>query len=252
MSEHNRDRNCLTLAQMDLLCQHGQESDSFKHLRAHLKHCTLCAEAFEGFKKIHADSGQDRIFDTINHTVRTKIKQLHPNSRKLYRVLAAAAVLLLVLLPTISSILNRVNNERLFQRFFTMCPIQTVELDGTIQAALVSYQRQDYSKTAKLLYNLLQTDPDNRVAHFYLGVIRLGEDESRQAIYHLSMATLDKRFFSIANWYLGLAHVRNDSKGIAIDKFRSVKGEYETESSTITHELTAQKLILKAPSVWFR
>ena len=249
--------SCLSLGQMLWLRNLPAGRDSMTEQHSHIDSCPLCREAFEGFKQIGYDDSLKSDLTFIKQSLHEKVQNKKSRPTKFQILLAAAVLLFIGLISTLQYHSGKPKNERLFQEFFTMVPIQWNSQQNdrsgkTLQLALAAYEAGDYVRTASVLFHLLETEPDNRIAHFYLGIIRLGENRSRQAIYHLSMATLESRFFSVANWYLGLAHIQIDQTNRAADNFRSVRGEYQSRSSAILLKLNTSTTNSAEPSTRLR
>lgn len=125
------------------------------------------------------------------------------------------------------------SNEQLYAQNFEpyrniVQPIVRGESPKTIEySAFVAYENKDYHKAINLFNSV--TNPNETSIQFYKAMSFLSLNKTDDAIQTLlPIATLkevessSKNFTEMANWYLGLAYLKNDNLEKALSQFSIV------------------------------
>jgi len=126
------------------------------------------------------------------------------------------------------------SNEALYETYFqidrnTVQPVVRGESFKTIEyRAFVAYESQDYYKAINLFNSV--KNPDDTYIIYYKGLCFLALDKTDEAISILSQVALDnntddqsENFKEKANWYIALAHIKNNEKEKAISKLSLIQ-----------------------------
>lgn len=131
----------------------------------------------------------------------------------------------------------------LFDRYYA--PFQgenAIILQKSLAKAWDLYQAEEFEATAEACAQVLADNPENMLAHFYLGLAHLGMEHDKPAIENLSFVTeRESPQLSLPSiWYLGLAHLRagnTRSAGNCFSKLVKHQNIYEARSRRILEAL---------------
>ena len=138
-------------------------------------------------------------------------------------------------------------NITLYDNYFDIYPnliplSRGDESNLQLQHAMVEYEQGNYSKTLKILRVILDAEPNNIPAHFYSGIVNLVKGHPEPAIVHFqkTIAGENRRFLRPAQWYLGLAYMKNGAIPSAKHSFELIVSknvEYKQQSQEILNSL---------------
>lgn len=135
------------------------------------------------------------------------------------------------------------SNEAIYETYFqmdrnTIQPVVRGESLKTIEyRAFVAYEEQDFYKAINLFNSV--KNPDETYIIYYKGLCFLALDKTDEAISLLNQVTLNKdaddqseMFKEKANWYIALAHIKNNENKKAISRLSLI----ENNSSSFKKE----------------
>jgi len=143
---------------------------------------------------------------------------------------AAAATLLLLMIPGYFVYQNMTFNKRMYNEFYVKDSGVPVVMGSTnnsaFNSAMIEYKDANY-KTALALFNQLRTNDNyNDTLNFYSGLCYLETDNPEKAADLFKKVTESESnyFYYPANYYLGLTYVRLDQISNAIGPLKTVSG----------------------------
>ncbi|MTI22631.1 hypothetical protein E1176_16485 [Fulvivirga sp. RKSG066] len=135
------------------------------------------------------------------------------------KILAAAAILLIIAIPTayffLGDLLVSKDHHTLYTAYFTPYEdVLTVRGDNDqLSEAINAYNTQQYQKTIDLLNSVLETDPQNETARTYLGITYMVTEDYAMAEENLAKVNLsaDGLYKEVSDWYLLLTYLKLDN-----------------------------------------
>jgi tetratricopeptide (TPR) repeat protein len=143
---------------------------------------------------------------------------------------AAAATLILLMIPGYFVYQNMTFNSRMYNEFYMKDPGVPVVMGSTNNSAfnnaMIEYKDANY-KTALALFNQLRaSDNYNDTLNFYSGLCYLETDYPEKAVDLFKKVTESETsyYYYPANYYLGLTYVRLDQISNATVPLKTVSG----------------------------
>lgn len=104
--------------------------------------------------------------------------------------------------------------------------------DHVLKNAMELYSREDFAGAEKELSRVIELEPDNALAHLYLGISRLQAEMTSQAVPPLIRASElgEDLVQERALWFLGNAYLMLDQGHRALETFKTLEakeGDYE-------------------------
>jgi tetratricopeptide (TPR) repeat protein len=240
---------CLTFEQMLGYVEKNLSPAKRVEVEKHLTSCEFCSEALEGFAAFPEKAKLRPMVESLNEQIQARYAvEAEPEARfsladRLQSVVAAirngvatvidalatprhnlrlAYVVATVFLVGIVSALywgRETANEKLFAEYYQPYPNIASSVRGELseeklQEAMQQYDAGDFKAALTLLQEILATEPENNVAHFYAGVCYLKLEKPSLAIAGLQkVIAADERLSEPAEWYLALAYLQqNDAE----------------------------------------
>lgn len=156
------------------------------------------------------------------------------------RWLVAASVIVIAGLGTML-FLNKSNQpERLFSEFYKPDPGLITAMGASenylFEHAMIDYKTKNYDSAIKSWKELLKSNSSSDTLNYFIGSAFLAKEKSDSAIYYFQKVVSNPAsyFFNDANWYLGLALVKQQKSREAIP--------YIEQSNHQNKEAVLQKL----------
>ncbi|MEZ4775291.1 MAG: hypothetical protein R3D00_19050 [Bacteroidia bacterium] len=166
-----------------------------------------------------------------------------------YAVAAAIALLIAVFLYFNSS--GTPDAEKLFAENYVPYQFKTTirgnGQDSLLAKATAAYQSRDYRTATDILEQLSLADTSEIAYFFYTGMSQLADNQFANAAINLEkvLRTQDDQFSQQAEWYLGLIRLRQENKTAAIQHFQSIAahtGHYrQQEAKGILSKISSWK-----------
>ncbi len=166
----------------------------------------------------------------------------------IFKALALAAGFTLILVVSFFIFDRKPDTQALYAAYFkpyynVVSGIERGELgESGIEDPYQLYESGQYQKANASFEKLLLKNPDDAQLRFYAGLSYLNAGLTAEAISHLSQVAdiKDFAFLGAANWYLGLAYLKEDrpKKAIEIFKFLEKNNDgYATRADELLQEL---------------
>ncbi len=160
----------------------------------------------------------------INNEQKVHKKEQKPISIQFNRVflsgkkllVAAVFITFVLVLSVLYNTISSPNADRLFSKYYQKyeANILTRSSGATdvtpLIAAIQQYDKGNYSTAISKFEKIIQNDPNNTAAHFFIGVSYIEEHNYEKAIKNLSFVLTknDEAFIEHAEWYLSLCYVK--------------------------------------------
>lgn len=102
------------------------------------------------------------------------------------------------------------------------------------------YEQEEYQLAADLLLKQIKAGQDNDTVKFYLAQTYMAMDKTTEAISYLQQISENSRFHEPAEWYLGLAYLRNKKPAEAKVQFSQIAASgssYAREATELLSKL---------------
>jgi tetratricopeptide (TPR) repeat protein len=149
-----------------------------------------------------------------------KAKSQTQNRTQRYRLYAAAAIILMVLLPIGYLLLNPFSgnsNDALFAAYFEPYDDVITSRAGVADDALIQgmklYEAGSFKESMRFLKNYVKDQPNDDEARFYLAITALASGELDIAQKELTELLQNKEylFYEQVQWYLALTYLKADN-----------------------------------------
>lgn len=176
------------------------------------------------FLGIQEASLQERLVD-FHKEIPHKLEQPKKKEGKLLPLkmwLVAASVVLIISICGWLIFFRQDKNEMLFTEYFQPDPglvsAMSISENYYFDRAMVDYKTGNYEASIKTLDSLQRITPGNDTLNYFLGTAWLAKKQPGKAIDYLQKASAlpNSVFIKDANWYLGLAHLKQGNKKEAI------------------------------------
>ncbi len=161
----------------------------------------------------------------------------------------AATVLILLGLSSLLYFQNQNSQtENLFASYYTPYPMgdltrgeyQFTAKDSILKELAQYYNNKNYQKVIGILKDKIKTNPDDQLK-LYLGNSYLNVSQENKAIAIFQSIHEESQFYSDAQWFLALTHVRNGDKINAL----SILEKLSTSTNLYTGKAFQLKEVLK-------
>lgn len=139
---------------------------------------------------------------------------------------AAASLIVVIAVATILLTTGGSRNEKLFARYFEadsgLVTAMGISEDYDFNRGMIDYKTGNYKAAIETWRRLAGKKPGNDTLHYFSGVAFLALDQADSAVYHL-LKTVDLQqsgFRSDANWYIGLALLKQNKEQEAMSYIR--------------------------------
>lgn len=151
--------------------------------------------------------------------------ELTIKERPIFRIpskwLVAASVILVLVFSLWWGIFRQTKPEKLFSKYYKPDPgiisVMGVSENYAFDHAMIEYKTGNYKAAIKAWDSLLVLQPANDTLNYFLGSAYLGDQQAVKAEVYLQKVTTTKSVFvSDANWYLGMAFLKQGKEQDAI------------------------------------
>jgi len=242
---------CLSLDELIAYSENKLSGSHFEEIVEHIDHCSLCSEAMEGMRIIKDKQTIKPAIRSLKREIHARTTQSHVKKQnwKIYYAMAASLLLASSLLIYLFN-QHPVEND-IFSKYFKPYPntipiVRGEDSVSELKLAMIEYEFENYAETVLILQKLLQDDPENTTALFYSGISNLFLDKPAQAIEQLKKViwSSENDFKTQAEWYLGLAFLKNEDFENARKTFNKIISEdhrYKQKSIEILELLNKNK-----------
>ena len=166
------------------------------------------------------------------------------------RIYSIAAVILLLIATSYIWLSVNLNPARIAEDAYEPYPnILTVKgdnnIDQLLQDGVRAYKAEDFDKAISSLEEVLKADPDEKNAAFYLGLTKISNNQSEEAIPLLKIAKSSPKFEAITDWFIGLAHLKSGNTEEAKTIFEVIANDPANDK-----QKEAQEILGKLDSFW--
>ncbi|MBO6762567.1 MAG: hypothetical protein JJ909_16545 [Roseivirga sp.] len=139
------------------------------------------------------------------------------------------------------------SNQELFNQHFTSYNSLTGQVRGTAEEnlsledkAFMAFDAKDFYASEEMLTSLVAAEP-SAMNYFYLGASQLELGKAEEAIKNLNTVINNYSGFKAqSEWYLALAHLRNEDDDATIGSLASIitkESEYEAKARVLLEEM---------------
>jgi len=197
-------------------------------------------EAIQDTESLHFE----RVLTQLHHSYsKERVKQ------NLLRVAASLTFIMVIggifwlFLPNVGH-----NYARLADQYYKVYdPITAIRSgdqpsDQLLAEAFDLFTRKDFTKAANKFKDLLNLNPSNNMARFYLGISLMETGKPAEAIPHMQEIILQKDvlFQNQAEWYMALCFLKTNEKEKAIGHLKNLvakSGHYKVQAQKLIKEL---------------
>jgi|GEM_PF-6842801 len=206
-------------------------------------------DAVKGLQNLESVDQLDKQNRLIHQQLDKHIKNVRPTSISGWQYAAIAAMILLALLPILTSFMAS-EQELLYARYVDVypnnIPIYRGETDkADIMFAMAEYETGNFNKAKQMLEELNRSQPASSPTYFYEQVARLhlGEYEVAQKGLSVYLDADSSEYQHAAKWYIALIHLRNgDTEQAALQllELQKADGRYSRKSADLLQDLKTQ------------
>jgi len=236
---------CLSFDELIAYSENQLSERQLAEIKEHIDRCPLCSEAIEGVHTVSDKQNLRPIVRSLRQEIRTRTTQSHVKKQNLKIYYALAASLLLASSLLIYLFSQNPMEKEIFSKYFKPYPntipiVRGEEPVDQLKLAMIEYEFENYTETVLILDKFLKDDPENTTARFYSGVSNLCLDKPVQAINQLkkvvSSSSGESDLKNRAEWYLGLAYLKNQDVENAKALFKKIASkdqDYKQKSDEI-------------------
>ncbi len=226
---------CLTLDQLTAYVENNlPEAERFR-VEKHLVDCELCSDAVEGLAS-SPDLGVERsIIYALSRKIRKQFAQAPALQKTAKLYYAIAAVIIFGIISLLFLFTRNQLHESLFAEYYKPFPntipiVRSQDAGNLLQQAMWAYEKRSYTEASKHLQDLLDQEPENVLAHFYLGNALLFLNRPGQAVSHFQKIRYQNnhKLQEHVEWYLGLAYLKLRE----IERARTIFAEINARNGT--------------------
>jgi len=242
---------CLSQDEIRLYLIGELDESSRYRVENHLLDCPLCSEAVEGFANEY-NFDEDQQLDDLRKAISEKSNSATLESKDTYWTLnrIAAAILFIVVSAAAMVYWTAQSNEENFLAEFQSSKdlIESVRSTADYPAGnqykegFELYRNENYQESLFFFENMLESQPENSIAHYFSGLSALNLDELDKAIENLSYARLnDENYYEDATWNLALANIGigniDEAKALIEDLVKIEGGYYNDKAEKLLKQL---------------
>lgn len=120
---------------------------------------------------------------------------------------------------------------------------------GQVDRVMALYDKQKYADALKEFDKYIQDNPQDYNVLFYRGITHMKMDQSESAVADFEeVISGNSLLHDQAEWYLGLAYLKNNQKKEAADLFFAIAGkdtEYSEKANTIVNKIPYKSFMNK-------
>lgn len=238
--------SCLSLDELIAYSEGNLSTIEREKLDRHAAHCSLCSDAIDGVITFSDKENIRPIIKAIQNEIHHRAV-LHASKKQNWKIYyAAAAILILAVSLSLFLLQQKSTTENLFSQYFKPYPntiplVRGEDAHDKFKMAMSEYEFENFARANRILEEILRTDPDQPIAHFYAGITALCLNRTDDAITHLQQVIKNdnNEFIEHAQWYLGLAFLKNGDVEQAKSIFNSIAKNdlYKFQSIEILKDL---------------
>lgn len=223
----------------------GELDESARYrVENHLLDCPLCSEAVEGFANEY-NFEQDEQLDDLRKAITEKSFSTSLDSKNTYWTInrMAAAILFIIVSSATVVYWTKQNSEKnyLSEVQSSKDLIENVRSAADFpagdqyQEGFELYRNENYQESLFFFENMLESQPENSIAHYFSGLSALNLGELDKAIENLSYARFnDEKYYEDATWNLALANIgigNIDEAKALINDLTKIEGGYYSDKA---------------------
>lgn len=247
MKNHKTKGSSFSKTSIESYLKGKSDKETTRAIEEEMNNSLFFSDAMDGFSE--APEFLDRVDKLSFDSIRTQKKPSKTYS--LYRIAAAAAVLLLPLVAILWWP-SQNTDDNLFAHNFSSFPTDKYETTRSEETsakvltkemtAYKAYAEKDYTTAIQAFKNYIALIPEDAEATFYLGLAQLETGQAENAINNLETARINSdRFYEDATWYLALAHIKlnqRDDAGLVLqDLIKNEQGHYFAKAKKLLEDL---------------
>ncbi len=215
----------------------------------HLVDCPMCADAVEGARLIPEEAAERHLL-SLDMRFRSRVAEKPRWFGGSWLPYLAAAALVIVAFGVSKWASRPSVNKQLADKYFK--PYSSIipqpRHNGSpsdLAGALAEYELGNYGEAGDRLRTILEREPGNTLASFYLGIIHLARHEhaGAQPLLEAVRSSGDGRLTGAATWYLALSYLsgdRVDSARALLKELSASDTFYAEKSRQLLRELDAR------------
>ena len=204
----------------------GQISHSEQlRIERHLLDCDICSTILEGLEK-NGDSIQ---FDEIEHQLKVRL-QINLSKTKSYPTKWLSVAAILFSISTAFFLKAHFLQTDLFREFYKPYPVELQTFRGDSDKSKLSYSLRiyktgGYEEAIPWLLQIVEHEPENLMAKFYLAnaYLALNDIEKAKLSFYEIYKIFDSNYADQTRWYLALICIREGENEKAIKLLNQIK-----------------------------
>ena len=168
---------------------------------------------------------------------------------KFKKSIVSAVAASLILMLGITGLLSRNDSSQdLYQKFHDtyqtngIARSADITANQTLTSALRKFDNKDYNQALDLFKQVVATDNNNMVGHFYTAVALQETGKFQHAIseYNTVISDKDNLFIEQAHWYIALCYLQTNENSKTYKQFKEIaekQGFYQEKASAILRKL---------------
>ena len=243
--------NCINQEELLQYLSGNMEEASRYRVENHLLDCPLCSEAMEGFVSESVPDLDKDIADLKNAVIKKGAEHSGSSNQSYWTLNRIAAVILFLIISGAGFFYwNAQRGVHAFLAEFQSSKelIESVRgeegfPDGSeFSEGIGFYRSENYRESLLFFENLLELQPENSVAHYYLGMSALNLGELEKAIEGLTYARINSdKYYEDATWHLALANLGtgnvNEAKVLITDLLKIEGGFYSEKAQRLLKKI---------------
>lgn len=207
----------------DLYLREDLSSSEKEEIHARLKSDSVFKKEFDGY--MTSVNALETL--SIGEEMGDIIGQVYEKKSVSWRIPAAAAVILMILIPTIyQGYFRSGSDQELFTAYYTPYPpAQNVRGNQQSDRGMVLYRNNEYSAAIPLFESQIAADSTKARIHLFLGNCYLRVNNTAKAIEHLEkllLVTNSRIIQQNTEWYLALAYLKEGGTQETVEQLQSI------------------------------
>ncbi len=242
---------CLSQDEIRLYLIGELDESSRYRVENHLLDCPLCSDAVEGFAENY-NFDKDEQLDELKKAISKKSIQAPLRSKEIYWTLnrIAATILFIIVSTAVVVYWSTQSNEKNFLAEFQSSKDLIESVRGTeyfpvgnqYKEGLELFRNENYQESLFFFENMLVSQPESSVAHYFSGLSALNLGELEKAIENLSYARFnDENYYEVATWNLALANFgignTDEAKALITDLLKIEGGYYNDKAEQLLKKI---------------
>jgi tetratricopeptide (TPR) repeat protein len=242
---------CLSQDEIRLYLNEALDQSTRYRVENHLLDCPLCSDAMEGFAQEY-NFDQDEQLDDLKKAIKDKNAESPRISKVNFWTINRIAAVILLLVISLAGFFywNAQSSEKdLLAQFQSSNDIlesvrgaEDFPIGNQFNEGLEFYKNENYQESLYFFDNLLESQPENSIAHYFSGLSALNLGEFDKAIEHLIYTRFnDEKYYEGATWNLILANLglgnTEEAKALITDLLKIEGGYYNGKAEKLLKEI---------------